>query len=135
MLEEPGSARVDIELKNGGTISVEVGKRGENSAGKIFSDACQKASPFLSRNELIGVPNNKPADRFRYLESFLDFDQADTAHTAVADLAHRKEEDAKREEATLEGALRPIVSQLPADLRISAVTWAPLDPHRLPPRA
>lgn len=74
LVDEP---RVFVELTDGGSIDATSTSTTVHASGDSYRNSCIRGNPFLRRRDLLQVLENRPVDRFRYLESFLDLDTAD----------------------------------------------------------
>src|SRR6267142_3781696 len=74
VLEPASSPLVRVKLTGGAVIQVTPAGEQVDSAAAPYRDGCVRANPFLHRSQLVAVLNDRPVDRFRYLEGFLDLD-------------------------------------------------------------
>jgi len=77
VLVQRDAPSVRIKMTDGGTIDCSKAGVVVTGSGEAYRAGALGANPILTRNKLLAVVTDKPADRFRYLESFLDLDQAD----------------------------------------------------------
>jgi hypothetical protein len=92
---DPAAARVTIELKPAGRIELVGGKVTCDQAGQAFRDACQRANPFLRRDDLVHVLDDSPGERFKYFESFLELDRVDEIAKALATRMKARNDEVK----------------------------------------
>ena len=115
---------VELLLEKDGRIQVTLGAPSvvdANAAGHAYREACMRANPFLRRAEMQNVLNDKPSDRFRYLESFFDLRDVDSVRDSLEGRASGSEAAAKQAKQEAERRLSFLVGQIP--------------PHHRPPDA
>lgn len=100
--------KVTITLQGGGTIEVTESSATSDKAGQALRAACLRANPFLLRKQLLSFLDDRPVERFRYLESFLDLDQADVAYNALSSRAKQFEGKARVQKQSLESQLATV---------------------------
>lgn len=117
-------SRVIVTLAGGATIEVSENKlRCANDVAKRLRAACQKANPFLVRRQLLAFLEQRPVDRFRYLESFLDLEQADALYAALTAKAREAESDHETNKIKLAQLLLALAQRLPRDRRSNIGSW------------
>lgn len=122
VLEGEESPRVVIRLSKTGQIEVGGDGLDADEAGLAFRTACSQGNPFLRRLELLDFLNARPADRFRYLDSYLDLTVIDTT---LNDLSDKEKQVAKRIKASrqsLEAMLLNLAHRLPEQFRPKKTT-------------
>lgn len=116
-------SRVVVTLAGGARIeATEKNVTCDDIASKVRA-ACQKATPFLMRRQLLGFLEQRPVDRFRYLESFLDLEQADALHATLTDKARDAEADQEANKSRAAQLLQAVVQRLPRDRRANVGSW------------
>jgi hypothetical protein len=116
-------SRVVVTLAGGGRIEATEKKvTCDDHATKVRA-ACQKANPFLMRRQLLGFLEQRPVDRFRYLESFLDLEQADALHGTLTDKARDAESDQEANKSRVTQLLQAVVQRLPRERRANIGSW------------
>lgn len=108
VLEPRTAPFVRITLTDGGTIEGSADGVSAKGSGEQYRAAAQAANPILTRNKLLAVVTDKPADRFRYLESFLDLDQADDVRDAIVARSNDLAGKARQLTEKIRQALAPI---------------------------
>ena len=82
----PADCEVTIDLLPKGKIAMKAGKvddLGTDQIGHAYVSACIRSNPFLRRDELLGFLTYKAAERFKYLEKFLELDRAEHIGSAL----------------------------------------------------
>lgn len=74
---DPKAAKVSVELSATSRILLEGDSITFEGEGAAFRAACERANPFLRREELVAVVRDQPGDRFKYFQSFLDLGPVD----------------------------------------------------------
>ena len=105
LVDEP---RAFVELTDGGSIDATVTSTTVHASGDSYRNSCVRGNPFLRRRELLDMLENRPVDRFRYLESFLDLDTADLLIESV----NAKTEALKRKRSHCVTELRVLLNRL-----------------------
>jgi hypothetical protein len=123
VLEPASSPLVRVKLTGGAVIQVTPAGEQVDSAAAPYRDGCVRANPFLHRSQLVAVLNDRPVDRFRYLEGFLDLDQADKIRDVFAGSAQSAQQAAKSAKDQRERKIRDLINLLPAERRPLASTW------------
>ena len=121
---EPATApHVVVEFKGGASIDVRPGAIATNDLGVPIRAACVRATPFLLRRQLVDFLGDRPVDRFKYLENFLDIGEADTIQKTIADrvdsVASAAEEAADRRDRDI----GRILGTAPASFVARARSW------------
>jgi recombinational DNA repair ATPase RecF len=112
VLAKPADPRVEVSFRGGGKIIVTPeGEEISNSAAAI-REACVRASPFLRRSQVLEVVAGRPIDRFRYLEGYLDLEQADQLREALAERAQAAKGEVEKAEADHASLLRQMAGRL-----------------------
>ena len=122
---EPKSARRVTVSFDKHTDKIEVTVDSLSAPGKAgeYRTACMRANPFLVRQQLLRFLQDKPIDRFKYLESFLDLDQADRVRDATSKHAAQLSDEAERGATTRDAHLRAISDMIQPELRPLTLTW------------
>lgn len=124
VLEDPNQARVSIQFAGTSTlVAAPDGTSGDEKA-LIYRDACIRANPFLVRSQLLNFLQDRPSDRFRYLEAFLDLGQADEIRDTMARAAEAAKTDADRKANARTVAVERVVAQLPESHRPINKSWS-----------
>lgn len=126
VLDGWSAAQVSIDLKGGGSLKVTPTKLDADEKGAALRDKCERSSPFLLRRQLLRFLDDRPVDRFHYLEGFLDLETADQTREVLQSRSRQYEGTAETHRSTLSQHLTLVLSALPADLRPSAPTWTPV---------
>jgi hypothetical protein len=108
-------ARVTIELLPHGRIELTGGRWTADAAGDAYRAACARANPFFRRDDIHGVLKDTPADRFKYLETFLDLGQIEAACKALGARLKIRGDDTKQLRAARDGAVASTTARLPPD--------------------
>lgn len=124
VLEGAKNAQVSIEIKGGGSIVVKPGEAAADGKGEALRVGCRRSTPFLLRRQLLRFLNDKPIDRFKYLEAFLDLEEADEVREAFSARAESHTKAAEEHRRTSQVLLRPVVDCLPRDLIPASVSWS-----------
>lgn len=127
VLETPDNARVEITLSSDDTITADSAGTAVSDGATAYRAACIAADPILRRSQLLQFLGQRPVDRFRYLESFLDLGEADRIRSALADESARLRSVADTHKRDRETALGAIQSALPPERRPLAPTWESLE--------
>jgi recombinational DNA repair ATPase RecF len=84
ILDGAASSRVILDLAgNAGSITVTPTGIEVKGVGPQLRESCARSSPFLLRKQLLRFLDDRPVDRFKYLEAFLDLGQADETREAL----------------------------------------------------
>lgn len=116
-------SRVVLTLKGGAKIEATEKQVTCDDGAKNVRAACQKANPFLMRRQLLSFLEQRPVDRFRYLESFLDLEQADALYATITEKARNAESDETANKARLEQLLLSLTQRFPRDRRANIGSW------------
>lgn len=111
LLCSASESHVRVELADGGAIDVGLDAEAFEGSGETFRAAAIRGNPFLSRKELLGVLDDKPGDRFRYIESFLDLGVIDE-HLAVLEARIQRLQRAWEADASYVGETASAVLRL-----------------------
>ncbi len=83
VLEPVGAPQVSIRFSTGDTITASVAGINGSPRSTAYRDACVQANPVLRRTQLVEFLNDRPSDRFRYFETFLDLSRADEIRESI----------------------------------------------------
>ncbi len=123
----PGDPRTEVRLTDGSRIEVGPGGAVVDATAAPYRESCRRADPFLRRSQLLQFLGQRPVDRFRYLESFLDLAEADRIRTQLADKAKDLQASADTRKRDRKRALEAINNALPVERRPLAATWDGLE--------
>lgn len=119
------SAHVILDLKGGGSITVKPdGVIVTDDKGKQLRAGCERSTPFLLRRQLLRFLEDKPVNRFKYLESFLDLEEADDVRAAFTGRADTYAAAAEKHQLTGANHLRAVIALMPREHTPSATSWA-----------
>jgi recombinational DNA repair ATPase RecF len=124
VVDGPSSSQVSITIKGKGRIVVKPGHFEADDAGKALRAGCERSSPFLLRKHLLKFLEDRPVDRFKYLESFLDLGQADQIRESLLARSREHESAAQDHQRTRDAHLRSVLAALPHELVPKTVTWS-----------
>lgn len=118
---EPG---VEITLTGGGSIVVGASRVDEDQVGARYRAACRRSKPYLVRRDLLRFLDDRPGERYQYLESFLDLRETDALQDAVVARQRKLELAATQAADALAAIVRDAGSKLPAARRAGVTTWS-----------
>jgi len=125
VLDGPSKSRVVVKLSNGASLRVSPGSVEGDKGGLALREGCKRSSPFLLRKQLLRFLDDRPVDRFRYLEAFLDLEQADATREALQARARYHESAAELHRETLDAKLRTVTAAgVPREFLPSALSWS-----------
>jgi hypothetical protein len=127
VLEAASNARTEIELTDASRIAVSVDQTSVDVGAADYRRSCTRADPFLRRSQLLQFLGQRPIDRFRYLESFLDLSEADRIREQLAERASVLKTRADTLKQNRQTALTAISMAMPSERRPLAVTWESLE--------
>lgn len=124
VLDGAAKAQVSLDIKGGGSIVVKPGAVTADEKGERVRLGCRRSTPFLLRRQLLRFLEDKPINRFKYLESFLDLEEADGIREGVANRAEVHEKAAEQHRRARDGLLRPVLELLPHEHVPAAASWS-----------
>lgn len=127
VLERAASAKVELELTGDSRIVATLAGTSVDACAADYQGSCTKADPFLRRSQLLQFLGQKPIERFRYLESFLDLNEADRIREQLAERATALKGRAEALKQDRQNALNAISLAMPSNRRPLAVTWVALE--------
>lgn len=123
ILEPSDSPEVKITLADSSQIKLTTNSKETSGTGDVFRNACIKGNPFLRRAEILDFLNQRPRDRFAYIESFLDLAVIDEIYTKYKHEYERCENAYSRKQSELNSKLNPLSARLPEDFRTQRFIW------------
>lgn len=126
VLEEPGKALVQLELSNGGSIRITTDGVQANAEGSRFRRACERANPFLPRRQLLEFLEQRPVDRFQYLQSFLDLECVDATQAALAERISKHQSAANATRAECDRLIGGVLRDAPIQQAQLPSSWEEL---------
>lgn len=127
VLEPVESPGIRVTLMKAGFVEVSLDSVSADDPGRAFKNACVKGNPFLRRSEILTFLLARPADRFTYLESFLDLTEIDEIANKYRDAVERCESRLNKSRSQVEGALRSFSDRLPSTVRAKVTNWTDLE--------
>jgi recombinational DNA repair ATPase RecF len=126
ILEKASDAQVVVVLMDGSQITAIPGNVTDSGDAALLRTNCHSSSPFLLRRQLLGILEARPVDRFKYLETFLELETADSLREDLVARArdHQRVADDKRAEA--ERLIEAINSRIPTEHRLHRLKWSTL---------
>jgi AAA domain len=120
-----GSAQVILDFKGDGSITVKPdGVVVADDKGKQVRAGCERSTPFLLRKQLLRFLEDKPVNRFKYLEAFLDLEEADEVRAAFGQRADQYSKEAEKHRQTREAHLRTVAAMMPRESAPSVTSWS-----------
>lgn len=123
VLEPADSPKVKVTLTDPGFIEVMPNDISADDPGSAFREACIKGNPFLRRSEILSFLLSRPADRFTYLEAFLDLIAIDDIATKYAAEVERCGSELGNLRTKLQSTLRSLSDRVPESIRPSTANW------------
>ncbi len=123
VLEDPKAPMVAVSLGKAGLIEVSPGSVHCDERGQSFRDACMASNPFLRRSQVLNVLEDRPIDRFRYLEGFLDLTDADRIREVIASRASDYQAESERLTARVQSLAERLALALPSQYKPATTTW------------
>lgn len=123
VLEGAERAQVSIDIRAGGSIVVKPGDASVDEKGERLRAGCRRSTPFLLRRQLLHFLNDKPGDRFKYLEAFLGLEEADEVREAFKARAQVHTNAAAEQHRTSQSLLRPVMDCLPREYVPPTTSW------------
>jgi hypothetical protein len=124
VLDGAASSQVILDLSgNAGSITVTATGLQVQGVGQQLRESCVRSSPFLLRKQLLRFLDDRPVDRFKYLEAFLDLGQADETREALQGRCRNHEAAAEDHKKTRDSHLQAVVALLPRELSPKSISW------------
>jgi hypothetical protein len=126
ILDGASASRVEITLAGGGALKVTSGGIDGDPKARALRESCIRSTPFLLRRQLLQFLNDRPVDRFRYLEAFLDLGQADETREAIQARSGEHENLADAHRRTHGAQLRAVTQLMPPEYAPAKPSWVAL---------
>ncbi len=123
VLEPVGAPQVSIRFSTGDTITASVAGINGSPRSTAYRDACVQANPVLRRTQLVEFLNDRPSDRFRYFETFLDLSRADEIRESIESQSKEIGQQAQSAAGRVLKLLQDALSNIPFQHRSLDVTW------------